>query len=40
MIGLSFVLRNIIYYWRTNIAVVIGVAVAVAVLAGALLVGS
>jgi len=40
MIGLSFVLRNIIHYWRTNIAVVIGVAVAVAVLAGALLVGS
>ena len=40
MTGLSFVLRNIIHYWRTNIAVVIGVAVAVAVLAGALLVGS
>ena len=27
------------YYWRTNVAVVLGVATAVAVLAGALLVG-
>ena len=31
--------RNLVYYWRTNVAVVIGVAAAVAVLAGALLVG-
>ncbi len=31
--------RNLSYYWRTNIAVVLGVAVAIAVLAGALLVG-
>ena len=33
------VLRGLIYYWRTNAAVVLGVATAVAVLAGALLVG-
>src|SRR6266702_2402703 len=32
--------RNLIYYWRTNLAVVLGVATAVAVLAGALLVGN
>ncbi|HEY0098257.1 MAG TPA: ABC transporter permease [Pyrinomonadaceae bacterium] len=31
--------RNLSYYWRTNAAVVCGVAIAVAVLAGALLVG-
>jgi len=31
--------RSLSYYWRTNIAVVLGVATAVAVLAGALLVG-
>src|SRR5512144_2620720 len=31
--------RNLIHYWRTNAAVVAGVAVAVAVLSGALLVG-
>lgn len=31
--------RNLIYFWRTNLAVVFGVATAVAVLAGALLVG-
>lgn len=31
--------RNISYYWRTNLAVVLGVATAVGVLAGALLVG-
>jgi putative ABC transport system permease protein len=31
--------RNLVYYWRTNVAVVFGVAAAVAVLAGALLVG-
>jgi ABC-type antimicrobial peptide transport system permease subunit len=37
MIGL--VLRGLAYYWRTNLAVVFGVATAVAVLGGALLVG-
>src|SRR6185436_3380022 len=31
--------RSLSYYWRTNLAVVLGVATAVAVLAGALLVG-
>src|SRR5438093_8840118 len=31
--------RSLRYYWRTNLAVVLGVATAVAVLAGALLVG-
>src|SRR5688500_18858475 len=31
--------RSLTYYWRTNLAVVLGVATAVAVLAGALLVG-
>ena len=31
--------RSIVHYWRTNLAVVAGVAVAVAVLAGALMVG-
>jgi putative ABC transport system permease protein len=31
--------RNLQYYWRTNLAVILGVATAVAVLAGALLVG-
>jgi ABC-type antimicrobial peptide transport system permease subunit len=31
--------RNLSYYWRTNFAVIFGVATAVAVLAGALLVG-
>ncbi|HEX8145611.1 MAG TPA: ABC transporter permease [Pyrinomonadaceae bacterium] len=36
---LSLVLRNLGYYRRTNAAVVLGVGVAVAVLAGALLVG-
>src|SRR3979409_2095949 len=35
--GLLF--RSLTYYWRTNVAVVLGVATAVAVLAGALLVG-
>src|SRR5918993_3705050 len=33
------VLRGLAYHWRTNLAVVIGVATAVAVLSGALLVG-
>ncbi|HSE98429.1 MAG TPA: FtsX-like permease family protein, partial [Blastocatellia bacterium] len=31
--------KNLTYYWRTNLAVVLGVATAIAVLAGALLVG-
>src|SRR6266567_1076727 len=31
--------RNLTYYWRTNLAVVAGVAIAVSVLAGAALVG-
>ncbi len=35
----TLLLRNLSYYWRTNLAVVAGVAVTVAVLAGALLVG-
>ncbi len=36
----SLVRRNLLHFWRTNLAVIAGVAVAVAVLAGALLVGS
>ena len=36
----ALVNRNLRYYWRTNLTVVGGVAVAVAVLAGALLVGT
>src|SRR5262245_65388058 len=35
----QLVLRGLAHYWRTNAAVVLGVATAVAVLAGALLVG-
>jgi putative ABC transport system permease protein len=35
----TLLFRNLTYYWRTNLAVVLGVATAVAVLAGALLVG-
>jgi len=35
----SLIARGLGYYWRTNLAVVAGVATAVAVLAGALLVG-
>jgi ABC-type lipoprotein release transport system permease subunit len=35
----ELILQSLKYYWRTNIAVVLGVAVAVAVLSGALLVG-
>ena len=35
----GLILRGLRYYWRTNLAVVFGVATAVAVLAGALLVG-
>ena len=37
---LALVRRSVLHYWRTNLAVVAGVAVAVAVLAGALLVGA
>ena len=37
---LALIRRNVVHYWRTNLAVVAGVAVAVAVLAGALLVGA
>ena len=37
---LDLIRRNVLHYWRTNLAVVAGVAVAVAVLAGALLVGA
>ncbi len=33
------VLRNLEFYWRTNIAIIAGVAAAIAVLAGAMLVG-
>jgi len=33
------IVRGLTYYWRTNIAVIVGVATAVAVLSGALLVG-
>ena len=36
----ALIRRNVLHYWRTNLAVVAGVAVAVAVLAGALLVGA
>ena len=36
---LRFASRSLTFYWRTNIAVVLGVAAAVTVLAGALLVG-
>ena len=35
----QLVRRNLTYHWRTNLAVVLGVTTAVAVLAGALLVG-
>jgi putative ABC transport system permease protein len=35
----TLIFRSLTYYWRSNIAVVLGVATAVAVLAGALLVG-
>jgi putative ABC transport system permease protein len=36
---MSLVGRSLLYYWRTNLAVILGVATAVAVLSGALLVG-
>ena len=39
MTRLQLVLRGLLFYWRTHVAVVLGVATAVAVLAGALLVG-
>lgn len=35
----QLLLRNLTYFWRTNLAVIAGVAIAVSVLAGALLVG-
>src|SRR5688500_3966230 len=35
----SLMMRSLVHYWRTNAAVIIGVAAAVAVLSGALLVG-
>ncbi len=36
---MSLVRRSLLYYWRTNLAVILGVATAVAVLSGALVVG-
>src|SRR5262245_31816871 len=39
MTFIHLVRRSLAYYWRTNLAVILGVATAVAVLAGALLVG-
>ncbi len=39
MNALTLVKNNLTHYWRTNLAVILGVATAVAVLAGALLVG-
>jgi putative ABC transport system permease protein len=36
---MRLVRRSLVYYWRTNLAVILGVATAVAVLSGALLVG-
>src|SRR5215475_8768566 len=39
MNAVTLVKRNLTHYWRTNLAVIFGVATAVAVLAGALLVG-
>ena len=36
---MNLVRRSLVYYWRTNLAVLLGVATAVAVLSGALLVG-
>ena len=35
----AYIRSSLLHYWRTNLAVVLGVAVTVAVLAGALLVG-
>src|SRR2546428_1824822 len=39
MNAVTLVKRNLTHYWRTNLAVILGVATAVAVLSGALLVG-
>ena len=39
MTQVLLVCRNVLHFWRTNLAVIVGVAAAVAVLAGALLVG-
>ncbi len=39
MNSLALLKNNLTYFWRTNLAVILGVATAVAVLAGALLVG-
>ena len=39
MNAVTLIKRNLTHYWRTNLAVIFGVATAVAVLAGALLVG-
>jgi len=39
MTAFNLIRRSLCYYWRTNLAVIAGVAVAVSVLAGALLVG-
>src|SRR5438874_12026529 len=36
---ITLIRRNLTHYWRTNLAVVLGVAIAVSVLAGAALVG-
>jgi len=36
----QLVKQSLIYYWRNNVAVVLGVAIAIAVLSGALLVGN
>ena len=36
---LHLIFRNLRYFWRTNLAVILGVATAVSVLSGALLVG-
>jgi putative ABC transport system permease protein len=35
----QLIFRNLIYYWRTNLPIIAGIAVSVAVLSGALLVG-
>src|SRR5687767_2450048 len=35
----TFLRRSLVHYWRTNLAVIAGVGIAVAVLAGALMVG-
>ncbi|MGH9940541.1 MAG: hypothetical protein ACREAM_30225, partial [Blastocatellia bacterium] len=39
MNAVTLVKHNLTHYWRTNLAVILGVATAVAILAGALLVG-